>query len=85
MNALGEEYIAIGELDQAEEVLKMARKAREAGGHNDFDSACTRENLARVYELKGNWKKARSTRVDGGDVIACSNYNVSLAFLFPSF
>lgn len=78
LNALGEEYLATGDLEQAEEALKMSRTAREMNGNNDFDSAVTRENLARVYERTGDWAKARSVRVDGGDCVACSNWKVSL-------
>lgn len=76
LNALGEEYTALDELDEAEAVLKMASEARNVQGQ-EFDAAVTRENLGRVYEKKGDWAAARTVRAEGKEFVTCSNYNVS--------
>lgn len=80
LNALGEEYLSIGELDRAEEMLLLARVARDneeaKGRGGSFDAAVTRENLGRVYEAKGEWQKARDVRVEGKEGLACSNDKV---------
>jgi uncharacterized protein HemY len=77
-NALGEEYLAVGELEDAEAALKLAKKIREAASGQEFDAAVTRENLGRVYEKKGDWKGAKAIREGGSDHVTCSNENVSV-------
>lgn len=76
-NALGEEQIELGKLDEAEETLKEAVRVRENLGAADaFDAAVSRENLARVYEAKGQLAMARQTRKKKENEIACGNYTV---------
>jgi len=42
-----------------------------------FDAAVTRENLARLYELKSDLEAAKEMRLRGApSSIACGNYNV---------
>ncbi|OCH96107.1 hypothetical protein OBBRIDRAFT_362897 [Obba rivulosa] len=56
-NNLGEVYILMDRLDDAEKHLRKALEIREAS--NDmFDAAVTCENLARVYECRGDLQEA---------------------------
>jgi len=59
-NAMGELYLKMGRYDEAEKLLKKAMSVR---GRTSFDAAMTRENLARVYEHKGDLALARATRI----------------------
>lgn len=68
----------MGELEDAEAALKLAKKIREAASGQEFDAAVTRENLGRVYEKKGDWKGAKAIREGGGNHVTCSNENVSV-------
>jgi hypothetical protein len=44
---------------------------------DDFDAACTRDNLGRLWEMKGEMGKARGMRERGGnDSMICGNFNV---------
>ena len=77
-NALGEELLRLGRLEEAEEELKEAVRIREgAPPDNAFDAAVSRENLAQVYEVKQQWEDARKIRFRNKDEMACSNYEVS--------
>ena len=73
-NALGELYIAMNRLDDAEKHLELAVKTRNADGPT-FDAATSRENLAIVYEMRGDLKAAKQMRKSTGKY-ACGNYNV---------
>lgn len=73
-NALGELYIAMNRLDDAEKHLELAIKIRNADGPT-FDAATSRENLAIVYEMRGNLAAAKQMRKSTGGY-ACGNYDV---------
>lgn len=62
-NALGELYLSMGRLDEAEKLLHSAASYREL--HEDYDRAYTRDNLGRLYEMKGDMKAAREWRSKG--------------------
>ena len=80
-NALGELYIAMNRLDDAEKHLEIAVKIRNADGPT-FDAATSRENLAIVYEMRGNLLAAKQMRKSTG-MYACGNYDVSLISYLP--
>ncbi|PIL24387.1 hypothetical protein GSI_14140 [Ganoderma sinense ZZ0214-1] len=72
-DSLGELYLKTGQLDNAEEYLNKALRARE---HSGFKSelATTRDHLGRLFEMKGDLKAAREIRLKGlPDNIACGN------------
>jgi len=75
-NALGELYISMNRLDDAERYLELAVAVRNADGPA-FDAAGSRENLAVVYEMRGNLVAAKQMRKSTG-VYACGNYHVCL-------
>jgi len=77
-NALGELYIAMNRLDDAEKHLKLAVKIRNADGPT-FDAATSRENLAIVYEMRGDIGAAKKMRKSTGKY-ACGNYDVRPIF-----
>ena len=77
-NALGELYIAMNRLDDAEKQLKAAVEIRNADGPT-FDAATSRENLAIVYEMRGNLVAAKQMRKSTGKY-ACGNYDVRPIF-----
>lgn len=63
-NALGEVYIKLHRLDEAEDHLQKALTI--AMQLNPLlDQAGYRENLAVVYEMRGDLDKARATRLEG--------------------
>ncbi|KAH9950356.1 hypothetical protein B0H21DRAFT_723087 [Amylocystis lapponica] len=73
-NAIGELYIQLGRLDEAEDYLSKAVRVRNVRG-GVFDGAVSRENLAQVYEMRGNLQQAKDMRMSGApDKFACSNY-----------
>lgn len=80
-NALGELYIAMNRLDDAEKHLKLAVKIRNADGPT-FDAATSRENLAVVYEMRGDLKAAKQMRKSAGKY-ACGNYDVRPILRLP--
>lgn len=71
-NALGEAYIKLGRLDEAEDHVKKAVSiAMECGP--SWDLAYYRENLGVVYEMKGDLKMANEIRRRGAsDGILCA-------------
>ncbi|VDB99656.1 unnamed protein product [Peniophora sp. CBMAI 1063] len=75
LNSLGELYLKQGRLDEAEPILLEALDARENRLGNGFDAAVTRENLAQLYEARGDGPKAKEIRARGfPNNIACGNY-----------
>jgi len=72
-NALGELYIVMDRLDDAERQLEAAVEIRNADGPT-FDAATSRENLATVYEMRGNLVAAKQMRKSTGKY-ACGNYD----------
>jgi len=83
-NALGELYIAMNRLDDAEKHLDIAVRIRNGEGPT-FDAACSRENLAIVYEMRGNLLAAKQMRKSTGN-FACGNYDVCKSVIrrYPS-
>ena len=73
-NALGELYISMNRLDEAEKHLQLAVKIRNAEGPT-FDAAASRENLAIVYEMRGDLLAAKQMRKSTGK-FACGNERV---------
>jgi len=79
-NALGELYLQMGRIADAEEQLKRAVSIRLSGGPV-YDAAVSIENLGRVYESKGDFAEARRVRQSHPDnIMVCGNYTVR-AFL----
>lgn len=75
-NALGELYVKMVRLDEAEPYLNKAIEIRNAKGLL-FDAAVSRENLAQLYEARGNFVKAKGIRLLGApDKLACGHYKV---------
>ncbi|KAG9219669.1 hypothetical protein CCMSSC00406_0006009 [Pleurotus cornucopiae] len=73
-NGLGELYLKMGRLDEAEDNLNKALEVRKGAGPA-FDAAVTRENLAQLYEVRGNMSAAKEMRLAGApNNIACGNY-----------
>lgn len=74
-NSLGEVYIRMGRLDDAERYLRLALAVRENRGPR-ADLACTRDNLGQVYEMRGDFHQAKQFRRGREDAMCCGNYNV---------
>jgi hypothetical protein len=51
-------------------------------GQNDFDAACTRDNLGRLFEMKGDFSKSREWRTRVSETMVCSHFDVSFLVLF---
>jgi len=76
-NALGELYLTMKRLDDAEKYLTKAVKIRNPKG-TVLDAAVSRENLAQLYEARGNLEKVKETRLSGQpDKMVCSHYQVN--------
>ena len=76
-NALGELYLTMKRLDDAEKYLTKAVEIRNPKG-TVLDAAVSRENLAQLYEARGNLEKAKETRLSGQpDKMVCSHYQVN--------
>lgn len=77
-NALGEVYLQMGKMEEAEDNLTKVLAVRSAGGP-PFDAAVTRENLAQLAEMKGQMSQAKALRLRGApNTIVCANSDVSL-------
>jgi len=80
---LGELYTATNRLDDAEKHLKIAMKIRQEDVEGPtFDAAMSRENLAVVYEMRGNLVAAKQIRKSTGK-FACGNYRNVHPILSP--
>ena len=81
-NGLGETYLHMGRLDDAEECFSKSLDASVAV-RDLTEIAASRENLARVQRAKRELFKAKALRMLGApDDMRCSNYNVR-SQLFP--
>ena len=76
-NKLGEIQFEMGKITEAEPSLKRAVEIREGLGE-DFDTAVSRDNLARVYEAQGRMDEAREMRLRGraSQNISCGSFKV---------
>ncbi|KAI0788429.1 hypothetical protein C8Q75DRAFT_719916, partial [Abortiporus biennis] len=73
-NGLGEVYILMNRLDDAEHYLLPAIELRKINGPI-MDLAISRDNLGKVYEMRGDLAKAREIRLqDAPNNMCCSNY-----------
>lgn len=79
-NKLGEIYCEMGMFSDAEEPLRKAVEIREALAENFETAMSRRDNLARVYEWKGDMKAAQEMRMRGRPAknVACGNIEVGL-------
>ncbi|TVY27166.1 hypothetical protein LHYA1_G004691 [Lachnellula hyalina] len=78
-NGLGELYIKMGKLDEAQEQLEKAVFEREIECEN-FDTACTRDSLGRLFETKGDFEKAIHWRTKGApNYMFCSHFDVNIS------
>lgn len=77
-NSLGEVYIRMGKLDEAEPYLLRALEVRRVDGPKS-DLAGTLDNLAQIYEMRGDLNKAREYRREGP--MCCGSYDVSFRLL----
>ncbi|TFK57068.1 hypothetical protein OE88DRAFT_1650632 [Heliocybe sulcata] len=73
LNALGELYLKLDRLAEAETYLNRAIDIRGAVG-SKFDFAVSRENLAQVYEKRGHLQRAKEIRLESAPNVCCSNY-----------
>jgi tetratricopeptide (TPR) repeat protein len=75
-NALGELYLKMGRISDAEEQLKKAVSTRTHMGPA-YDAAVSMENLGQVYESKGDFAEARRVRLSHPEnIMVCGNYDV---------
>ncbi|OCH96108.1 hypothetical protein OBBRIDRAFT_718976 [Obba rivulosa] len=83
-NGLGEAQLKLGRLDEAEVNLRTAITFREAFGQR-FEAACSKENLAQVYEMRGDLAQAKDFRKQWGgkEFMVCSHYDCPHSTTFP--
>ncbi|RYO75957.1 hypothetical protein DL766_007732 [Monosporascus sp. MC13-8B] len=88
-NALGKTYLRAGRLEEAQESLLKALKARKDQTHGGLglgprlDAAATRENVAALREAQGDFEGASEMRLKGaanGEML-CGNYNCPKSML----
>lgn len=79
-NALGELYLKMNELDKAQTMLEAAERVRSGIRGQEFDAACSRDNLGRLWEMKGQSEKAGNIRSKKADEMICSHFDVSSCF-----
>ncbi|KAG1757564.1 hypothetical protein EDB19DRAFT_1657979 [Suillus lakei] len=74
-NALGELYLKMGRITDAEEQLKKAVSVRMRSGPA-YDTAVSVENFGQVHEAKGDLEEARRVRLSHpADIMVCGNYD----------
>ena len=69
---MGELYFRMGRYDDSEEVLTKGVSIRGVS----FDAAVARENLAQMYEHKGNLALAKEIRTLHPKSMVCGNLNM---------
>jgi tetratricopeptide (TPR) repeat protein len=73
-NSLGELYMKMDRLGEAEHNLKLAVEVRNGAGSH-LDAAVSRDNLAQLFEMRGKLEDAKNMRLNGApDNMVCSNY-----------
>ncbi|EDO02553.1 predicted protein [Sclerotinia sclerotiorum 1980 UF-70] len=73
-NALGELYLKMeGRWEDVRRFLEGADAVR--GAIDDFDAACTRDNLGQLWEIKGDMVRAKAARERNPNSMICSNFN----------
>ncbi|KAF9494458.1 hypothetical protein BDN71DRAFT_978240 [Pleurotus eryngii] len=71
---LGEVYLKMGKIEEAEDNLKKAMAVISESGASSFNAAVTRENLAQLAEMKGEMGEAKALRLGGAShTVACAN------------
>ncbi|EMD42102.1 hypothetical protein CERSUDRAFT_79709, partial [Gelatoporia subvermispora B] len=72
-NGLGEAQMNLGRLDEAEDNLRKAITFREAF-NQVYETACSKESLAQVYEMRGDLAQAKEFRKQWGgkEIMVCS-------------
>ncbi|KAG1864199.1 hypothetical protein DFJ58DRAFT_773032 [Suillus subalutaceus] len=74
-NALGELYLKMGKITDAEEQLKKAISVHMRNSPG-YDAAVSVENLGQVHEVKGDLEEARRVRLSHpADIMVCGNYD----------
>lgn len=82
-NGLGELYLKMEQLNKAEEYLNKALRVRERMGPAS-DLAVTRDDLGKLFEMKGELQAAQEVRLKGAPYnIACSNFSVGFCIPLP--
>ncbi|KAF4574293.1 hypothetical protein EYR40_005989 [Pleurotus pulmonarius] len=77
---LGEVYLKMGKIEEAEYNLKKAMEVMSQTGASSFNTAITRENLAQLAEMKGDMGEAKALRLGGApNVMACANSEIACA------
>jgi tetratricopeptide (TPR) repeat protein len=84
---LGNLYLKMDRLDDAEKKLKAAKKVFErdifSGNEaSEFDLACARDSLGKLWEMRGNSEAAKvarfAGRVKGHELLCCASFEVSI-------
>ncbi|KAG8826288.1 hypothetical protein FRB91_004046 [Serendipita sp. 411] len=78
-NKLGEIQFEMGKFAESEVSLRKAVEIREGLGE-DFDTAVSRDNLARALEALGRMEEAKETRLRGRGPqnISCTNWTCTI-------
>jgi len=85
-NAMGESYLKMGSLVEAEEVFLKALHVRDDKAFGGLglgprnDAAATRDNIGQLREAQGRFEEARNIRLKGVDKgeMMCGSYQVLL-------
>ncbi|KAA8576036.1 hypothetical protein MFRU_033g00010 [Monilinia fructicola] len=72
-NSLAEVYMKMGNLEDARKMLEDADRVRSP--LDNFDSACTRDNLGRLYEMRGDVTRAKLEREKQSDRMVCGHFD----------
>ncbi|KAF9568398.1 hypothetical protein CPC08DRAFT_746233 [Agrocybe pediades] len=73
-NAIGELYLKMQRLDDAESYLTRAVRIRNSSG-TALDAAISRENIAQLYELRGDLSRAKQIRSSVPDHVVCAYHH----------